>query len=235
MNDPRTDEPRVQVWDLPVRLMHWTLVAAVAGAWATQEIEGDWFRYHVWCGYTVLLVAATRIAWGFLGTRHARFASFLRGPSAVLGYLRGLSSRGDAHYAGHNPLGALMVLALLVLLLVQAVTGLFANDQVMANGPLFGYVTSGTSDRLTSIHKQLFDLLIAAISLHVLAAFFYLLVRRDNLILPMITGRKRAAEVPPEERIASSRTWLWALILAAFAVVLYAVVRSAPEASLFSF
>ena len=100
MNDPRTDEPRVQVWDLPVRLMHWTLVAAVAGAWATQEIEGDWFRYHVWCGYAVLLVAATRIAWGFLGTRHARFASFLRGPSAVLAYLRGISGRGDAHYAG---------------------------------------------------------------------------------------------------------------------------------------
>lgn len=235
MADPRGNEARVLVWDLPVRLMHWTLVAAVAGAWATQEIEGDWFKYHVWCGYAVLLVAATRIVWGFVGTRHARFAAFLRGPGAIVGYLRGQSARGVAPYAGHNPLGALMVLALLLLLLVQALTGLFANDQIMSNGPLYGYVAGSTSDRLTSIHKQLFDLLLVAIALHVLAAFFYLLVRRDNLILPMITGRKRADAVPPEDRIASSRTWLWALVLAAFAVVLYVVVRTAPEASMFSF
>jgi cytochrome b len=223
------------VWDLPVRLMHWALVLAVAGAWATQEIEGDWFRFHVWCGYAVLLVAATRIAWGFVGTRHARFTAFLRGPGAVLGYARGLFRRGADHYPGHNPLGALMVLALLALLLVQAVTGLFANDQIMASGPLYGYVSSATSDRLTTLHKQLFDLLVWAIALHVTAAFFYLLVRRDNLIVPMITGRKSADAVPPEERISSSRTWLAALLLAAFAVVLYAVIRTAPDASLFSF
>ncbi|MCU0758173.1 MAG: cytochrome b/b6 domain-containing protein [Steroidobacteraceae bacterium] len=235
MAESRAGTPRVLVWDLPVRLMHWTLALAVAGAWATQEIEGDWFEYHVWCGYVVLVVAATRIAWGFLGTRHARFASFLRGPAAILAYARGLLRPGSGSHAGHNPLGALMVLALLLLLLVQAVTGLFANDQIMASGPLYGYVSGATSDRLTSLHKQFFDLLLAAIALHVAAAFFYLLVRRDNLILPMITGRKSADSVPPEERIASSRTWIWALLLAAFAVVLYAVVRSAPEASLFSF
>lgn len=235
MAEPRDARPRVLVWDLPVRLMHWTLVLAVGGAWATQEIEGDWFKYHVWCGYVVLVVAATRIAWGFVGTRHARFAAFIRGPSAIFAYARGLFGRAAERHAGHNPLGALMVLALLLLLLAQAVTGLFANDQIMANGPLYGYVSGATSDRLTSLHKQGFDLLLAAIALHVAAAFFYLLVRRDNLILPMLTGRKSADAVPPEERIASSRTWLWALVLAAFAVVLYVVIRTAPEASMFGF
>jgi cytochrome b len=128
-----------------------------------------------------------------------------------------------------------MVLALLAMLLAQAVTGLFANDQIMSTGPLFGYVDGATSDRLTTIHKQLFDLLLVAISLHVAAALVYLFVKHDNLILPMITGRKPAAQVPPAERISTSRTWLALLVLGALAAALYAVLRSAPEASLFSF
>ncbi|MCP5339061.1 MAG: cytochrome b/b6 domain-containing protein [Steroidobacteraceae bacterium] len=230
-----TAPARALVWDLPVRLMHWILVLAVAGAWMTQQLEGDWFKYHVWCGYTVLIVVVTRLVWGFVGTRHARFGSFLRGPAAVFGYARGLVGRGGGHHAGHNPLGALMVVVLLLLLLAMAVTGLFANDEIMSSGPLYGYVLGSTSNRLTSIHRQIFDFLLVAIALHVIAAFFYLLVRRDNLILPMITGRKPADAVPPEERIASSRTWLWALIVAACAIGLYQLVRTAPKASLFSF
>ena len=235
MPDHANGAARALVWDLPVRVMHWTLVLAVAGAWATQELEGDWFKYHVWCGYVVLCVAATRVVWGFVGTRHARFTAFVRGPGAMLDYARGLLQRRAVHHAGHNPLGALMVLALLGMLLAQAVTGLFANDQVMSTGPLFGYVTGSTSDRLTTIHKQLFDLLLVAIGLHVSAALVYLFVTRDNLILPMITGRKPAGIVTPSERIAASRTWLAALVLGAVAAGLYAVLRSAPEASLFSF
>jgi len=235
MRDNDTGAARALVWDLPVRIMHWTLVMAVAGAWATQELEGDWFKYHVWCGYVVLCVAATRVVWGFVGTRHARFAAFVRGPGAILGYARGLLQGRATRHAGHNPLGALMVLALLAMLLAQAVTGLFSNDQIMSTGPLFGYVTSATSDRLTTIHKQLFDLLLVAVCLHVIAALVYLFVKHDNLILPMITGHKPAELVPPEERISTSRTWLAALVLGALAAALYAVLRSAPEASLFTF
>ncbi len=223
------------VWDLPVRIMHWTLVLAVAGAWATQEIEGDWFKYHVWCGYVVLVVAATRVAWGFLGTRHARFSGFVRGPAAVLGYARALVRNEPVRHAGHNPLGALMVLALLAMLLTQALTGLFANDQILSTGPLFGYVTAATSDRLTTIHKQLFDLLTIAIALHVTAAFVYLFVKHDDLIRPMISGRKPGSAVAPEDRIARSRSWLAALVGFALAAALYVVVSRAPEASLFSF
>ena len=235
MSDHAPGAARALVWDLPVRVMHWTLALAVAGAWATQELEGDWFKYHLWCGYVVLCVAATRVVWGFVGTRHARFTAFVRGPGAVLGYARGLLQRRATDHAGHNPLGALMVVALLAMLLAQAITGLFANDQIMYTGPLFGYVTGATSDRLTTIHKQLFDLLLVAIGLHVSAALVYLFVKRDNLILPMITGRKPAELVAPAERIATSRTWLAALVLGALAAVLYAVLRSAPEASLFTF
>lgn len=224
-----------KIWDLPVRVIHWGLVLAVTGSWLTRELEGDWFAWHVRCGYAVLLLAATRIVWGFVGTRHARFADFVRGPRAVLRYLREGTDAAGQRIAGHNPLGGLMVLALLAMLLVQAALGLFSNDQVMSTGPLFGYVSAGTSDRLTSLHKQLFDVLVAAIALHVAAALFYLWVRRENLILPMITGRKPDGLLPPGAGIEGSRLWLALLVLAASGALLWWVVSEAPEASLFGF
>jgi cytochrome b len=225
-----------RVWDLPVRVIHWSLLAAVAGAWASREIEGDWFRVHTWCGYAVLVLSATRLVWGFVGTRHARFAAFVRGPAAVFRYARNLFTRQpDSATAGHNPLGGLMVLALLAMLLAQAITGLFANDQIMETGPLFGYVTAALSDRLTTFHKQLFDLLLAAVALHVVAALAYLFLKHDNLILPMITGRKPAARVPATDEIPGSRTWLAVVIALVLGGILYAIVRNAPEASLFVF
>jgi cytochrome b len=244
------DEPRangaggVLVWDLPVRVMHWGLALCVLGAWLTREIEGDWFAWHTRFGYGVLVLVVTRVLWGFLGTRHARFAAFVRGPRAIADYLRGAHRDTAGHgpdaapasgYAGHNPLGALMILAFLAMLLTQALTGLFANDQVFETGPLFGYVTIETSDRLTSLHKQLFDWIAIAVAVHVAAALFYLWVRRENLILPMISGRKSAARVPAGQGIESSRTWLAVLLALLAIVVLIWVVRSAPEASLFAF
>ncbi|MFM7707986.1 MAG: cytochrome b/b6 domain-containing protein [Gammaproteobacteria bacterium] len=225
-----------KVWDLPVRVMHWGLVLAVTGAWLTRELEGDWFAWHVRCGYAVLLLAATRIAWGFVGTRHARFSDFVRGPCAILRYLREGTGADGQRIVGHNPLGALMVLALLAMLLAQALLGLFANDQVMSTGPLFGYVSAETSDRLTSLHKQLFDVIVVAIVVHIAAALFYLWARRENLILPMITGRKPGDLLPPGAGgIDSSRMLLAVAIAAALGALLWWVVRNAPEASLFAF
>lgn len=221
----------VLIWDLPVRIIHWSLLLAVVGAWLTRELEGDWFSWHTRFGYAVLVLALTRVLWGFLGTRHARFTQFVKGPKTVVDYLRG----GTSSTVGHNPLGALMILAMLAMLLVQAVTGLFANDQVFETGPLFGYVTIETSDRLTSLHKQLFDWIAAAIAVHVVAALFYLWIRRENLILPMITGRKTAANVPEEDRISSSRLWLAILLAVIVGSALAWVIRSAPEASLYVF
>ena len=223
---------RALVWDLPVRLMHWTLVLAVAGAWATQKIPGDWFRYHVWCGYTVLVVVVTRVVWGFVGTRHARFASFVRGPAAIGRYLRSLLGGGAASTPGHNPLGALMVLLFLAALLGQALTGLFSNDEITNTGPLYGYVSNARSNQLSGIHQALANVILAAIALHVLATLGYLLVKRENLIVPMLTGSKPVAQVPPEAIIRSSRTWLALLIALVAATLLALVIRGAPEATL---
>lgn len=231
-----SDEGARRVWDLPVRLMHWGLALAVLGAWLTRELEGDWFAWHVRCGYAVLLIAATRIIWGFVGTRHARFGDFVRGPAAIMAYLRAKPDDEAARSAGHNPLGALMILALLAMTLAQAVLGLFANDEALEVGPLYGYVSDDTSDLLTGLHERLFDILAVAVAVHVAAALFYLAVRRENLILPMITGRKRGEMLPPGTLdIGPSRTLLAAAILAALGALLWWVVRNAPEASLFAF
>ena len=219
------------IWDLPVRIIHWSLLVAVVGAWLTRELEGDWFVWHTRFGYTVLVLVLTRVLWGFFGTRHARFAEFVRGPKTVIDYLRS----GTSSSVGHNPLGALMILVMLTMLLVQAVTGLFANDQVFETGPLFGYVTIETSDRLTSLHKQLFDWIAAAIAVHVAAALFYLWIRKENLILPMITGRKFAENIPEQERISSSRLWLAIVFAVIVGTGLAWIIRSAPEASLYVF
>ncbi|MEY2625145.1 MAG: hypothetical protein RL412_920 [Pseudomonadota bacterium] len=219
------------IWDLPVRIIHWSLLVAVVGAWLTRELEGDWFVWHTRFGYTVLVLVLTRVLWGFFGTRHARFAEFVRGPKTVIDYLRS----GTSSSVGHNPLGALMILAMLTMLLAQAVTGLFANDQVFETGPLFGYVAIETSDRLTSLHKQLFDWIAAAIAVHVAAALFYLWIRKENLILPMITGRKFAENIPEQERISSSRLWLAIVFAVIVGTGLAWIIRSAPEASLYVF
>lgn len=220
------------VWDWPVRIIHWSLVICVAGAWLTQNLERDLFRWHTWFGYAVTVLVVTRILWGLVGTRHARYASFVRSPAAAWRYLAGLFRGDAAKVAGHNPLGGWMVLLLLALLLAQAVTGLFANDQILNTGPLYGHVSSGLSDRLTSVHKQVFDILLGAIALHVIAAFAYLVFRRENLIGSMFTGRKPEASVPEAEAITGSRAALAALIAGLTAGALAWLVRSAPEAGL---
>ncbi len=223
------------VWDLPVRIMHWTLAFAVLGSWLTQELDGDYFAWHVRLGYVVLVTAVARVIWGFVGTRHARFGAFVRSPAAAWRYLRHWVARAptDApRYIGHNPLGALAILAMLAMLIAQAVTGLFANDQIFSVGPLFGYVSPPLSDELTGVHKQLFDWLVAVIAVHIGAAFLYLFWKRDNLILPMLTGRKSATEVSPNEAISGSRLVLWLSIVAVLAACLYWLVQTAPEASL---
>lgn len=224
------------VWDLWVRITHWLLVLTVAGAWATRKLPGDWFQWHTRLGYLTLVLVSTRLLWGFFGSRHARFAQFVRGPVTIWRYLSGLLAGRDVATPGHNPLGALMVLALLGILLGQAVTGLFANDtDVFEYGPLMGFVTNGFSDLLTTWHHRLSDAILILVGVHVVAALSYWIFKRDNLILPMITGRKPAAQVPRAERIAGSRLWLALLLAAALAGALTWVVRAAPVSEPFIF
>lgn len=184
----------IKVWDLPTRLFHWTLAALMIAQWWTAENSStmDW---HIWGGYAVLTLALFRIIWGFVGSDTARFSDFLHGPGAALEYVSGLRRGETPHYLGHNPLGAWSIVAMLVLLLVQAGTGLFANDDILVEGPLYAWVSKGTSDWLTTIHKLNFNLLLLVIAVHLSAVLCYLLIKRENLIHPMLNGFKR---LPPE-------------------------------------
>ena len=221
------------IWDLPVRIFHWTLALAVLGSWITHKL--DTFGWHVWFGYSVLVLTAARIVWGFVGPRHARFASFVRSPVVIARYARSLFSAAAQHYPGHNPLGAVMVLAFLALLLSQACAGLFANDDIANTGPLYGYVSDATSDKLARVHKFLAKLIWIAVWTHVTAVLGYALLRRIDLIGPMFTGRKPDRWLTPGDEIAGSQVWRALLIAAACAAILYCVIATAPEPSLILF
>ena len=236
-NDTRTQSTASQefvehrlVWDWPVRLFHWTLVGAFVGAFITNRLGVSFFKYHLWCGYTVIVLVAFRILWGLFGTRHARFLNFLRGPFQTWRYARDLW-RGRAHgHAGHNPLGALMVLVLLVALGAQAILGLFANDDIFNVGPLYGYVSKEVSLQFTTLHRKAFYWIAAAVAVHVIAVLAHVVFRRDNLVQAMITGRKLAHTVRPQDEISTSRGWLAILLAAAVVAAFALVLHYAPVA-----
>ena len=178
---------KVAVWDLPVRLVHWAIAVLVAFSWWTAEEEMlDW---HYRSGMTLLGLVVFRLVWGLIGSSTARFTGFVRGPRRILDYLRGRRE----FVLGHNPLGALSVLVLLFMLSVQIGLGLFAADEDgMLSGPFSHLIDEETVETVTELHKTSFDVLKWLIVLHVGAVLFYLLVRRKNLIGPMITGRTSA-------------------------------------------
>jgi cytochrome b len=175
-------------------------------AWWSGE-EGN-FTVHFIAGHVVLGLLAFRLLWGVIGSQTARFADFVRGPGAILHYLRRMVGRSPDYSVGHNPAGAVMVLLLLLLVGVQAGTGLFASENTWAfvSGPLAGLVDGSTSSDLTSLHKGiLFDTLLVLAGVHVLAAVLYLVLKRENLIRAMVTGRKwlPADKAEPAPRMAN--------------------------------
>ncbi len=176
----------VRIWDLPVRLFHWAIVLLVPALWATHQ--WDMLDTHILLGEIMLGLVLWRLLWGVLGSSTARFAAFVRGPGAVLRYLRG---GGKAF--GHNPLGGWSVVAMLLVLGVQVGLGLFASDEdSLYEGPLAHRVSYATARTLAHRHETVFWVLVALIALHVLAILYYRLVRRDDLVTPMITGRGEA-------------------------------------------
>jgi cytochrome b len=199
---------RIYVWDWPLRLFHWLLVAAVAAAYLTQRFGA--MEWHQRIGLTILGLIVFRLVWGFVGTRHARFADFLRGPKTVLTYLR-----GDWHGVGHNPIGGWSVLLLLLVPLMMATSGLFANDDIAFSGLLSGWVDKSISDQLTSMHFLGFNLLLGLIGLHLAAMVFYRLKRRIDLVKPMLTGWKEIPE-PSSETENMNHSGTFALIFSVF-------------------
>ena len=175
----------VRVWDGPTRVFHWSLAVLVLVVFVTGLQGGNWMVWHERAGLAILGLLAFRLVWGFVGSTHARFADFVPTPTRVLDY-----TRGRWHGLGHNPLGALSVLALLGVLLFQALSGVFANDDIAFEGPLYALVSKGLSDNLAGLHRQAIWLIGGLIALHIVAALFYTLVRRQNIIRAMVTGVK---------------------------------------------
>jgi cytochrome b len=191
-----TSSASTPVWDLPVRLFHWALVVLVISQAATALIGGNAMEYHALGGYAILALVIFRIVWGFVGGTHARFGDFVRGPARVMRYARALFGGAHVRHLGHNPLGGWSVLLMLASLLTQALSGLFADDEVLTQGPLAKHVSDEISSLATRIHDVNALLLLALIGLHVAAVLFHLLAKKDNLIKPMLTGRKLVLPPP---------------------------------------
>lgn len=212
MRDNRTaSEGETRVWDLPTRLFHWTLVVLIVGSIVTVKVGGLWMDWHMRSGYAILALVLFRFVWGFLGNRYARFSTFVRPPAVIVGYLRGQV----AHGAGHSPLGALSVLAMLGVLLTQASTGLFANDGSFTEGPLARLVSSTLGERLSTVHRWGEWAIYGLVGLHLAAVAYYSVFRSLGLVRPMITGVRPGADAPAGEDDGALR--LRAMALAALA------------------
>jgi cytochrome b len=222
MADRRFDRG-VPTWDLPVRVFHWALVVLVIAQLVTASIGGNAMQVHAFGGYAILALVLFRILWGFLGGTHARFRDFVRGPGPVIRYAKSILRGPYLPHRGHNPLGGWSVLAMLGSLLVQASTGLFANDDVLMEGPLAKHVSDRASEIATAIHDVNAAVLLTLIAIHIAAVLFYLLAKKENLIAPMITGRKQSAT--PDESARYGKLWLAALLLGCSAATIYFVVR----------
>ena len=208
------------IWDLPIRIVHWLLTVLIFGSWYTVTVTGDMER-HMLIGQIILCLLVFRVVWGFVGTRYAKFSSFVFGPRTILAYARSILSRSGGGYAGHNPLGFLAVFAMLLLIGIQVTTGLFATDGDFYEGPLNHLVSGRTGNQITDIHYLNFDVLAIMIGIHIVAIFFYLLYKRENLISPMFTGKKTGDAL---EAIGGSKLGLALGVIVACAAAVYLLV-----------
>ena len=216
---------RIRVWDLPTRIFHWALAVLVVFSFVTGKIGGTWLEWHMKSGYTILALLLFRVAWGFVGSDTARFSHFVRGPRAALGYARETWASRHPAIVGHNPLGGWMVVLMIALLLAQATTGLFVDDEISTQGPLTGKVSNALVARLTAIHHYNQWALVAAVVLHVLAIAYYRFGLRTDLVGPMVSGwMAPPTGVMPPQPVQRSSLAALALLAAAAAFVYWLVV-----------
>ena len=220
---PRVPRLLMKVWDAPTRLFHWAIVLLVVGSYVTNAL--DWMGWHMLLGYVTLTLLLFRLAWGFIGSDTSRFSNFLTNPVAALRHLADFARREPDTEIGHNAAGGWMVLVMLLDLFVQAGTGLFSNDDVSVNGPLRHLVSKRTSDALSAIHAANFYVLLGLITLHILAIAAYATVKHQDLVRPMVTGKKRMPAAMRQPRLASPA--LAAVVLAFSAVLVWALVSLA--------
>ena len=189
-NGAASEMHSIRVWDVPTRLFHWALVGLVICSFITGKIGGSAMQYHEWSGFAILVLIVFRLIWGFIGGQQSRFRAFVKGPAVVFRYASKILSKASKQHIGHNPLGGWSILAMLTSLSIQAGTGLFANDDILTEGPLYDLVSKTTSDWLTGIHNLNEKILTFLIAIHLAAIIFHLIAKRENLIVPMITGKK---------------------------------------------
>ena len=207
---------QASAWDLPTRLFHWALTVLVVFSYVTGKLGGEWMTWHMRSGYTILALIGFRLAWGFVGPAPARFASFLRGPATTLAYLRTLRAGNRPAPAGHNPLGGWNVVLMLALLLLQAGTGLFSNDESAHEGPLAAKVSDAMVDRMSAIHGWVQLVLVVVVALHVAAVLFYQLGLRIDVLRSMVGGAPtapRTVALAAAFAAASAAVVYWLVVL----------------------
>ncbi len=216
----------MKVWDAPIRLFHWGIVVLIAVSYVTFQV--GWMRVHLISGYTMLGALTFRFVWGFAGSDTARFARFLKNPITGLTHLTHILRREEDREIGHNAAGGWMVLLMLLLLAVQVATGLCANtdDDYMINGPLAKYVGKQLSDRLSGIHAFNFNLILGMIVLHLVALIAYRVFKGQDLVRPMITGKKRLPGAMRAPRLASP---LRAIVVGLVAAIIAVAVANLPQ------
>ena len=203
---PESGGKKIRVWDLPTRVFHWSVVVLVIVSWITAEIGGTTMQYHLWSGYAILSLVVFRLLWGIVGSETTRFAHFVRGPRAVVAYARAFFKSDYRPTLGHNPLGGWSVIVLLLTLTLQAGTGLFANDDILTEGPLYHLVSKESSDFLSTLHSITFDVFMVLVAIHVLAILLYRVWHRENLLKPLFTGDKTVSQAISAPK--QSSVWL---------------------------
>ncbi len=184
----------VKIWDLATRVFHVALIILVAGAFITVNLGDEWMRLHGQIGLTILSLLIFRVFWGIFGGHWSRFSSFSLKPSLVFAYLRNRSINTQT-YPGHNPVGSWSSLTMIVCLLLQAITGLCSDDEVLFSGPLVPLLSEQQVEWVTFYHSEIGQpLIILLVTIHVVAVIFYKFILKNDLITPMITGFKQTLE-----------------------------------------
>ncbi len=191
----------VRVWDAPTRLFHWLIAVLVAAAYATWRL--NWMFWHARVGEALLALLIFRLLWGFFGSETARFSRFVASPRTAARYLSHWLRPEPDRQVGHNPVGGWMILILLFLLLAETLTGLYVANDVADVGPLTEVTPAPVANAIEALHAIFWDILLAAIALHVLAILAYAVAKGQNLLRPMITGVKLLPQSSPAPRIAS--------------------------------
>lgn len=229
MTKPDTTLISAPVWDVFVRLFHWSLVLLFGFSVLSAKVGGNWITWHMYSGYAILSLVIFRVVWGFVGGEYARFGSFIAGPIRAAKYGLALLKRDSPHSIGHNPIGGWMVIVLLLLLASQAVLGLFGNDEIATSGPLARYISDDASIRAMTWHRRIGDALLILVGIHILAVLFHVFVKKEGLVRAMLSGSKNLpsslANTAKAGRSASNRL---GAILFALAVIIVALVVNWP-------